>query len=232
MPDLNLDLSDVPEIITYATRGMEPYRGFPQFMKAASMLQKRRPNCHVVVVGKDRVAYGPQRRDGKTYKQEMLETLEFDRDRLHFTDLLSYRDYRQVLRASSVHAYLSYPFVLSWSMLEAMSVGCAIVASKTPPVEEVITDGENGLLVDFFSPEELAARMEEVLDDPTRRQDLRTNARQTILDNYDLATLLPQKLEWMTRSVKANGGQEVEGKGIEGRSPAQTTTRKKSKGFG
>ena len=210
LPDIDLDLSEVPEIVTYATRGMEPYRGFPQFMEAASILQKRRPNCHIVVVGKDRVAYGPQRRDGKTYKQEMLETLEFDRDRLHFTGHLSYRDYRQVLRASSAHIYLSYPFVLSWSMLEAMSVGCVVVGSKTPPVEEVITDGENGLLVDFFSPVDFADRVEEVLDDPNRRQDLRTNARQTIIDRYDLAKLLPQKVEWMMRSVKDKKARSVQ----------------------
>ena len=200
LPHINLDLSEASEIVTYATRGMEPYRGFPQFMEAASILQKRRPNCHIVIVGKDRIAYGPQRRDGKTYKQEMLEKLEFDRDRLHFTGHLSYRDYRQVLRVSSAHVYLSYPFVLSWSMMEAMSVGCVVVGSKTPPVEELITDRENGILVDFFSPEEFADRVEEVLDDPNRCQDIRDKARQTIIDRYDLATLLPQKVEWMMQT--------------------------------
>ena len=222
LPEIGLDLSDATEIVTYATRGMEPYRGFPQFMEAASMLQKRRPNCHVVIVGKDRIAYGPQRRDGKTYKQVMLETLEFDSDRLHFTGHLSYRDYRQVLRVSSAHVYLSYPFVLSWSMMEAMAVGCAVVGSKTPPVQEVISDGENGLLVDFFSPKELADRVESVLDDPTHRQDLRTNARQTIIDRYNLATLLPQKIDWMMKFAKAK---------ISAKSSV-SKAKKSSKGFG
>ncbi|MEM9220097.1 MAG: glycosyltransferase [Cyanobacteria bacterium P01_F01_bin.150] len=222
LPEIDLDLSDATEIVTYATRGMEPYRGFPQFMEAASILQKRRPNCHIVIVGKDRIAYGPQRRDGKTYKQLMLERLKFDRDRLHFTGHLTYRDYRQVLRASSAHIYLSYPFVLSWSMLEAMSVGCAVVGSKTPPVEEVITDGENGLLVDFFSPKELADRVESVLEDPSRRQDLRINARQTIIERYDLATLLPQKIEWMTKFAKAKISA----------SSSSATVKTKGKGFG
>ncbi|NEP76623.1 glycosyltransferase, partial [Okeania sp. SIO2G5] len=221
--------SGASEIVTYATRGMEPYRGFPQFMEAASILQKRRPNCHIVIVGKDRIAYGPQRRDGKTYKQEMLEKLEFDRDRLHFTGHLPYRDYRQVLRASSAHVYLSYPFVLSWSMLEAMSVGCVVVGSKTPPVEEVITDGENGLLVDFFSPVDFANRVEDVLNDPDGFQDLRANARQTIIDRYDLATLLPQKIEWMMQMTR---GKETRSPN-NGKARSQaSSTRKKGKGFG
>lgn len=232
LPDIGLDLSGVSEIVTYATRGMEPYRGFPQFMEAASILQKRRPNCHIVVVGKDRVAYGPQRRDGKTYKQEMLEKLEFDRDRLHFTGHLTYRDYRQVLRASSAHIYLSYPFVLSWSMMEAMAVGCAVVASKTPPVEELITDGENGLLVDFFSPVEFADRVESVLDDPHRRQDLRTKARQTILDHYDLATLLPQKIEWMTQAFKEKKKRLQSQTPSHRKEPSPVTRQPKGKGFG
>lgn len=237
LPTIDLDLSNVSEIVTYATRGMEPYRGFPQFMEAASMLQKRRPNCHIVIVGQDRIAYGPQRRDGKTYKQEMLEKLEFDGDRLHFTGHLSYRDYRQVLRASSAHVYLSYPFVLSWSMLEAMAVGCAVVGSKTPPVEEVITDGENGLLVDFFSPKDFADRVESVLDDPTRRQDLRENARQTICDRYNLATLLPQKIEWMTKFAKEKGAQpkETQQKGAKKKAQSKSSsakTKTSGKGFG
>ena len=197
LPSVNLDLSGVNEIITYVARGMEPYRGFPQFMQAVSLLQKRRPNCHVVVVGEDRVAYGQELPDGKTYKQVMLEQLPLDLSRLHFAGYLSYNDYLKVLQASSVHVYLTYPFVLSWSMMEAMSAGCLILGSKTPPVMELIRDGENGLLVDFFASEEIADRINDILDHPEEMAPLRAKARETILESYDLANLLPQHLEWL-----------------------------------
>jgi glycosyltransferase involved in cell wall biosynthesis len=197
LPKLNLDLSHVEELVTYVGRGMEPYRGFPQVMEAVALLQQRRPKCHVVVVGEDRVAYGKNLPDGKTYKQLMLDKLSLDLSRLHFTNSLPYNEYLQVLQASSAHIYLTRPFVLSWSMLEAMSIGCVLIASKTAPVLEVIQDGVNGLLVDFFSPENIANRVEEALDHPHEMNAIRANARATILKNYDVAKLLPQHLQWM-----------------------------------
>ncbi|PSB19063.1 glycosyl transferase family 1 [filamentous cyanobacterium CCP2] len=197
LPALGIDLSEVDELVTYVARGMEPYRGFPQFMQAVSLLQKRRPNCHVVIVGENRVAYGRELPDGKTYKQVMLEQLPLDLSRLHFTGYLAYTDYLKVLQASSVHVYLTYPFVLSWSMLEAMSTGCLVLGSNTAPVLEMIQDGENGLLVDFFKPDRIVERMIEILDHPDRMASLRQKARETILDSYRLSNLLPQHLEWV-----------------------------------
>lgn len=197
LPGQGLDLSHVDEIVTYATRGMEPYRGFPQFMEAVALIQQRRPNCHIVVVGDDRVAYGKQLADGKTYKQLMLEKLPLDLSRLHFTGSLPYNQYLQVLQASSVHIYLTRPFVLSWSMLESMATGCLVIGSSTPPVKEIIEDGKNGLLVDFFSPEQIADRVDEVLNHPDRMTAIRQKARETIVQRYDLTTLLPQHLEWV-----------------------------------
>lgn len=202
LPDINLDLSGVSEIITYVARGMEPYRGFPQFMETVAILQQRRPQCHVVIVGQDRVAYGKSLPEGQSYKQLMLEKYEYDLSRLHFTGLLPYNQYLQVLQASAVHIYLTRPFVLSWSMLEAMSTGCVIVASNTPPVKEVITDGVNGLLVDFFSPAAIASRVEDVLDNLDSMADLRRQARETILKTYDLNTLLPQHIDWILQGEK------------------------------
>lgn len=199
LPDVNLDLSAVDEIVTYVARGMEPYRGFPQFMEAIALLQQKRPNCHVVVVGADRVAYGKKLPNGKTYKQHMLETLSLDLSRLHFTGRLPYNQYLQVLQASSVHVYLTRPFVLSWSMLESMSAGCLLVASDTAPVKEVIKDGQNGLLVDFFSPQQVCDRIQEALNHPDGMAELRANARRTIQKTYDLVKLLPQHLDWLTR---------------------------------
>ena len=122
-----------------------------------------------------------------------------DLSRLHFTGLLPYLEYLKVLQSSSVHIYLTRPFVLSWSMLEAMSTGCLVVASATSPVLEVIIDGKNGLLVDFFSPREIAQRVDEVLEHPERMQEIRFQARETIMRNYNLIPLLYKQLEWMVR---------------------------------
>ncbi len=192
-----LDLSEVDEIVTYVARGMEPYRGFPQFMEAVSLLLKKRQTCHVVIVGEDRVAYGRSLPDGKTYKQLMLETFDYDLSRLHFTGSLPYGEYLKVIQASSVHVYLTRPFVLSWSMLEVMSTGGLVLGSKTPPVEEVIEDGVNGLLVDFFAIESIVERIEEVLDHPDKMANLRVKARETIQEKYDLSRLLPEHINWI-----------------------------------
>ena len=213
LPRINLDLSAAEEIVTYVARGMEPYRGFPQLIETISILQKRRPQCHFVIVGKNRVAYGKSLPDGKTYKEAMLEKFPLDLNRVHFTDLLPYGEYLQVLQASSVHIYLTRPFVLSWSMLEALSTGCLVVASNTAPVQEVIEDGVNGLLVDFFNPQQISDRVEEALDNPDRMVDISQKARETILARYDLAKLLPQHLEWITNPpTKRKNNQKRMGK--------------------
>lgn len=109
LPSIDLNLSEAKEIVTYVSRGMEPYRGFPQFMESVSLLQKNRKNCHVIIVGEDRVAYGRSLPDGKSYKQLMLDKFDFDLSRLHFTGRLPYPQYLQVLRASSAHVYLTRP---------------------------------------------------------------------------------------------------------------------------
>ena len=201
LPRINLDLREVPEIVTYVARGMEPYRGFPQLIETVALLQKRRPQCHVVIVGENRVAYGRTLPNGKTYKDLMLEKVPLDLNRVHFTGLLPYPEYLQVLQASSVHLYLTRPFVLSWSMLEALSAGCLVVGSNTAPVTEMIQDGVNGLLVDFFDMQKICDRIEEALDNPTQMAPIRAKARETILERYDLAQLLPQHLQWIQEVV-------------------------------
>lgn len=202
LPSIGLDLSHVDELVTYTTRGMEPYRGFPQMMEAVALIQQQRPNCHVVIAGDDRVAYGKTLPDGKTYKQAMLEKLPLDLSRLHFTGKLPYNQYLQILQASSVHIYLTYPFVLSWSMLEAMSAGCLVIGSRTPPIEEVIQDGKNGLLVDFFAPEQIAEQVNEVFNRPDRFLSIRTSARETISKHYALKKLLPQHIQWLQQETR------------------------------
>ncbi len=143
----------IKEIVTYVARGMEPYRGFPQFMEAVEILQKRRPGCHAVIVGSDNVFYGSRLSGKKTFKQYMLEKLSLDESRIHFTGHLPYPDYLKVLQASAAHVYLTYPFVLS----DQCSKQCqrVLVLGCSAPVTEIIQDGMNGLLR-FFSPHQIA----------------------------------------------------------------------------
>ncbi|MGA9381531.1 MAG: glycosyltransferase family 4 protein [Phormidium sp.] len=191
----NVDLSEIDEIVTYVARGMEPYRGFPEFIESIAYLQEHRPNCHVVIVGSDRVCYGKSLPNGETYKDYMLKKVPLDLSRVHFVGSLPYGLYLKVIQASQVHVYLTRPFVLSWSMIESMSTGCLVLASDTAPVKEVIQDGENGLLADFFSPKQIADRISEVLDHPTRMAQLRQKARETALERYSLEKLLPHHVQ-------------------------------------
>ncbi|MBF2079913.1 MAG: glycosyltransferase [Synechococcales cyanobacterium T60_A2020_003] len=192
LPDL--DLSHVDELITYVSRGMDLYRGFPQFIEAIAQVLDQRPKAHVAIVAAERVAYGPARPDGKSYKEWMLEKVSLDLSRVHFIGNLPYGLYRKVLQASSVHVYLTRPFVLSWSFMEAMASGCLIVASDTAPVREMIQDGHNGLLVDFFDTPAIAQRIVEALENQHDLQPLRDRARATIVENYALADLLPRHI--------------------------------------
>lgn len=200
----NLDLSEVDEIVTYVARGMEPYRGFPEFIESLAYIQERRPNCHVVVVGSERVCYGKSLPNGESYKDYMLKKVPLDLSRVHFVGPLPYGLYLKVIQASSAHIYLTRPFVLSWSMIEAMSTGCLIIGSDTEPVREVIRDGENGLLVDFFSPKQIADRVDQVLDHPNRMAEIRANARKTALENYSLAELIPRHIQLIKDIAKGN----------------------------
>ncbi len=179
-------------IITYATRGMEPYRGFPQFMQALALILAAHPQAHAVIAGEERVCYGSPRPDGKSWKEYMLGQVQLPQERVHFTGGLPYEHYRQLLRNSSVHIYLTRPFVLSWSMLEAMACGCLVVASDTEPVREVIGRGHNGLLCDFFSARAIATTVLQALDQGEKLQPLREEARKTIEARYALQDILPR----------------------------------------
>ncbi|MBD1911949.1 MULTISPECIES: glycosyltransferase [unclassified Leptolyngbya] len=191
-PEIGLDLSDVDEIVTYVSRGMDAYRGFPQFIEAIALLLERRPNCHVVIVAGDRIAYGPAAPKGNSFKEVMLERFPLDMNRVHFLGTLPYGIYKLILRASSVHVYLTRPFVLSWSFMESLSSGCLVVASDTPPVREMAQDGVNALLVDFFDTKGICDRLEYALTHQDELKPLRENARKTIVDNYALSDLLPK----------------------------------------
>ncbi len=189
LPGVNL--TGAKKLITYAARGMEPYRGFPQFIEALPEVLSQDKECHVIIAGEDRVCYSAPLPEGKSYKEHMLEKVDLDLSRVHFVGGLPYGQYIKLLQASDVHVYLTYPFVLSWSFLEAMSCGCLVVASNTEPVQEIIQDGENGIMVDFFSPSEIAGKMLDALSKNSQHEAIRQNARNTIMEKYSLQKLLP-----------------------------------------
>lgn len=203
-PDNKLDLSNCKEIVTYATRGMEPYRGFPQFIEAAHMLLKQRPDTHVIIAGDDRVAYGKAAPEGTSYKKMALEKFPLPEDRTHFVGSLPYGEYVKLLKCTTAHVYLTRPFVLSWSMLEAMSCEGLVVASDTAPVQEVITNGINGLLVDFFRPDQLAQTLNNVLERPNDFALMKKKARETVKAKYDLEMCLRQRLAWLSGLLSSN----------------------------
>lgn len=199
--DKNITLTRNDEIITYATRGMEAYRGFPEFMQAVEILLKKRPNLQVIIGGEDRVCYGAQLAN-TTYKKMMLEKLDLDLNRIHFVGSLPFNEYVKLLQVSSAHVYLTYPFVASWSLLDSMSCACPVVASNTEPVKEFIEDGKNGLLFDFYDINAQIEKIEYALDNKEKMLPLREAARQTIIENYNLRDLLPKHIEYIKSLVK------------------------------
>ena len=201
-PNKKLRLTKADEVITFVSRNLEPYRGFHIFMRALPELLKARPNAHVVIVGGSDVSYGRRPAKG-TYRELYLAEIgdRIDFSRVHFVGKVPYAIFLKLLQVSTAHVYLTYPFVLSWSMMEAMAAGCLVVGSRTPPVEEVITHEKNGLLVDFFSSQQLVESILRICEDPNRMQEVRERARQTIVDRYDLHHIcLPRQKELIESS--------------------------------
>jgi len=164
-------------VITYVARNLEPYRGFHVFMRALEKIQKAHPNCHALIVGGDDVSYGRRPQGAKNWREKMLAEVKLDPSRTHFMGRVPYAQYLKVLQVSAAHVYLTYPFVLSWSLLEAMACGAPIVASDTAPVREVIRDRSNGRLVPLFNVAATASTVVESLRDPAQNQAMRERAR-------------------------------------------------------
>lgn len=202
----NLTLSAKDEVITYIARNLEPYRGFHIFMRSLPELLRRRPQAQIVILGGDDVSYGRRLPNGETYREKYLAEIgDIDRDRVHFLGKISYQAYLSVLQISSAHIYLTYPFVLSWSMLEAMAAGCLVIGSSTPPVLEVLRHEENGLLVDFFKTEEIIEALDLALNHPDEMQTLRENARKTVVEKFDLESIcLPQHVQLIEKLAAGN----------------------------
>lgn len=188
IPGTEVVLTAKDPVVTYAARNLEPYRGFHMFMQAVPEILARSPQARIVIVGNDDVSYSPRLPKGQTYRGQALRALgsRLDPNRVFFLPGQPYDQYLKLLQVSAAHVYLTYPFVLSWSMLEAMAAGCLVIGSSTAPVTEVIRDGENGLLVDFFDPAGIAKRVAEALESPARMAPLRARARETVVGRYDL----------------------------------------------
>lgn len=188
------------EVLSFVNRNLEPYRGYHIFMRALPEVMKARPEAQIVIVGGDAQSYGPAPAKGMTWKQIFLDEVKdrVDLSRIHFLGNVPYPEFLSLLQVTRVHAYLTYPFVLSWSMLEAMSAGALVVGSRTKPVEELIRDGENGRLVDFFDVNGWSEALTAALADPEAAAPLRAAARATISDSYDLKRhSLPRLVEFV-----------------------------------
>jgi glycosyltransferase involved in cell wall biosynthesis len=201
-----LDLGSADEVVTFVARELEPYRGYHLFMRALPELLTLRPRLQVVVVGGHGVSYGAAPPAGTTWKDIFFNEVadRIDRKRVHFVGRLPHDGLTQLMQVATVHLYLTYPFVLSWSLMEAMSIGCLIVASRTAPVEEVIEHGRTGLLVDFFDAHQIALTVADALQRRAELIPLRRAARQHIVQEYDLQTrCLPAQVELLRRIGEA-----------------------------
>ena len=205
-PDLSTKLKVSPEkvisandnVVTFINRTFEPYRGIHKMIQAIEDIQMACPETQFILVGKDspKVSYGSSRPDGKGWLKYLKEkhTERINWNNVHHVGKVSHDRLRDIYRISSVHVYLTYPFVLSWSLLEAMSCECTVVGSRTAPVEEVIESGKNGILVDFANSKELAEKVVEILNNKQIYKHLGQNARSTIIKRYSLNTCLEKQL--------------------------------------
>jgi glycosyltransferase involved in cell wall biosynthesis len=202
----SLDLSHAREIITCMARREDPSRDFPRFIDSIPHILEKRPDVHIVIVEENQRYDSPNPSIKHTSRAKDAQEFNLNPHQVHFLDSLSLEDYLRVLQSSSVHVYLTFPFILSWSLLEAMSCECLVVASDTSPVKEVIHDGVNGILNDSSSPEKIARKVVTCLEYPSFMKTVKKNARKTILEKYRLDHLLSNQIDLMTQLIRASKG--------------------------
>jgi len=203
---LDKPLTREDEVLTYVARNLEKARGFHMFMRALPRIMRERPNARVLIVGGNDVSYGGKSKDPRGLRGEMEAEVgtDLDWDRLHFLGRVPYPDYQKLIQLSRCHVYLTMPFVLSWSLLEAMSMGATVVASDVAPVREAVTHNETGLLVDFFDADAIADQVCAVLANPDRFAHLGQAARHHVVQTYDFATkCLPEHVAQINALVPA-----------------------------
>jgi glycosyltransferase involved in cell wall biosynthesis len=197
------------EVLTFVNRNLEPYRGYHIFMRALPAVLAARPEAQVVIVGGNEISYGQPPKGGGSWKEVILDEVkdQLDLSRVHFTGRLPYDRLVDLIHVSRVHAYLTYPFVLSWSMVETLAAGTLVIGSDTPPVAEVIRDGVNGRLVDFFDVPAWSAALTDALARPEAYDHMRQAARQMARESYDLRSVcLPRQIDLLTRLDRSRGG--------------------------
>lgn len=190
------------EVLTFVNRNLEPYRGYHIFMRALPAVMAVRPKAQVVIVGGDAVSYGRPPAQGGSWKDLILDEVKdrLDLSRVHFTGKIAYDNFVNLIHVSRAHAYLTYPFVLSWSMVEALAAGTLVVGSRTAPVEEVIADGVTGKLVDFFDVPGWSTALTDALARPEAYRPISDAARAMVRARYDLRSVcLPRQVDLLTR---------------------------------
>ncbi|MDN3719216.1 glycosyltransferase [Roseibium salinum] len=200
LPDGTL-LTPGDPVVTFAARDLEPYRGFPQFMRAAAIVAKRNPHVRFLIAGGDGVSYGQAHRDGGSWRDVLMKETGLPPERTYFLGQLPHDQLIRLFQVSAAHVYLTYPFVLSWSFLEAMACGAPIIASATAPVQEVISEGKNGRLADFWDVEQIAHLIERTLGQPPELQRMRTAARQTVVSRFGLAECVLRTQDLLQRLI-------------------------------
>ena len=198
------ELKRSDEVVTFVARNLEPVRGYHIFMRALPRILAERPNAEILVIGGDGTSYGALPPEGKTWRSIFFDEVAYKIDlaRVHFTGRLSHEKFLRALQISSAHVYLTYPFVLSWSLMEALSTGCVVIGSDTAPVREVV-DNNNGILVSFFDFDQLAERVIDALAHPRRFDAMRARARQTIIEHYDLTRICLPKMMSLINEITA-----------------------------
>ncbi len=188
-----LNIPSDAKLVTFASRGMEPQRGFPQFMRLWEQLSSTDKNVHCIIAAEDNIHYGAKLPDGDSYKKRMLDELELDLSRTHFVGHLASEEYRDLLCLSDCHVYYTLPFVLSWSLLDAMSCGAPILSAENTAVQEFITDKKSGLLGDMNDTGQMVKLARQILDDKNLAQALGATARQEVEKNYARNKIFPMK---------------------------------------
>ena len=192
------------EIVTFMARNLETKRGFHQFMRALPKIQAARPKVRFLIIGGNDTSYGGKSKHAGGLRGQMEAEVgaNVDWEKVHFLGQVPFNDYQKIIQVSRCHIYLTMPFVLSWSLLESMSMQSTIVASDVTPVREAITHGETGLLVDFFDPDALAVQVTDLLENPSAYAHIGRNARKHVVKTYDFLTVcLPEHLRQINTLV-------------------------------
>ena len=187
----NLVLTANDQVITYVSRGFEPARGFFEYMQSLEILCQKLPDAHFLLVGGENVFYSAKPGE-KSYREQAIEKYDIDLDRVHFTGRLVHEGFRKVIQISSAHVYLTRPLFLSWSAVEAMSMGAPIIASDHALVREFMQHEENALLVETNDPDAIAAAVVRLVEDRELSRRLGNTARNSIVDKYDIAHTVAQ----------------------------------------